>query len=296
MQAIQLGTSDLTVSPLAWGCWRLDDRTPIADILDTLAANQINFIDTAAIYGYGSDYGAGLAEKLLGDALRDHSSRREDWVIASKGGLDLPVPYNSTREFLIRDCEASLQRLQIEALDLYMIHRPDLLTPLAEVAETLDHLVASGKTRYVGVSNFTQTQVNALAAHVSVPLQVNQVEFSAKHMAPLLDGTLEQCQAMSMTPMAWSPLGGGALLKRITDKDPRHIWRLITALNRIGHAHECERSQVALAFVRQYPGVIPVIGSQQPARILEAVAACDIELTRREWYEIVEARTGEPMP
>ncbi|MEN7341530.1 MAG: aldo/keto reductase [Pseudomonadota bacterium] len=296
MNRITLGDSDIAVSPLSWGCWRLDSMSVALTMLETLTTHGINFIDTAAIYGYGSPGGAGHAESVLGQALRKHSSSPDDWVIASKGGLDLPTPYNSSKAFLIKDCEASLARLGLDRLDVYMIHRPDWLTGAEEVALALDTLVRDGKVRTVGVSNYTPAQVDALRAHLNAPLVVNQIEFSAKHLSPLQDGTLDQCQQHSMTAMAWSPLGGGELLQKIDDNHPRHLWRVASQLDRIAAAKHCTRSQAALAFVLKTPNVMPIIGSQSPERVSEAIAALDVTLSRREWYEICEARFGAPMP
>lgn len=291
-----LGNSDIRISDLAWGCWRLADDEPLPAMLDTLADCGINFIDTAAIYGFGSDYGMGLAEHLLGSALQRSASQREDWVIASKGGLDPPAPYNSSRKRLISECESSLRRLQTDYLDLYMIHRPDLLAPADEVADALNQLLRDGKVRAIGVSNHRPSQVAALAAFLDRPLAVNQVQLSAAHLGPLDDGTLDQCQQMGMTCMAWSPLAGGQLLDSATEPDGVDLAPLKATLDRIAAAHHCERADAALAFVRQCPSTVPIIGSQNPQRVRSLARAAAVHLSRREWYAIYEARSGRPMP
>lgn len=299
-RSLKLGNSDIDVGRVAWGCWRLanDDLEALTRTLETLRECGIRTIDNAAIYGYGTRFGAGHAETMLGRAFREQPSLRDDFVVITKGGLDLPAPYDSSRAALIAACDASLSRLGVDAIDVYMIHRPDLLTAADEVADALNTLLRSGKVRQLGVSNHTPAQVAALAAFLDTPLVCHEVELSAWQLAPLEDGVIDQCQQLGMTPIAWSPLAGGGLTgdsahEASADSD---LLRLCDTLDAIAAEHDCDRATLALAFVLMLPGVLPILGSQRPARIRAAMEAEALTLTRRQWYRIFEARQGIPMP
>ena len=297
---MKLGSTDIDIGRIAWGCWRLDndDHKALSTTLDTLRDCGIRLIDNAAIYGYGTPFGAGHAETMLGRALRDRPSLRADFVVVTKGGLDLPTPYDSSRRAIIDGCEASLRRLGIDAIDVYMIHRPDLLSPADEVADALNTLVQAGKVRALGVSNYAPPQLAALAAHLDSPIVCHEVEFSAWQLAPFHDGVIDQCQQLGMTPIAWSPLAGGKLAgdARTSAADDDALRRLCETLDAVALEHDSDRASVALAFVLATPGVLPILGSQRPARIRAATEATGLGMTRRQWYRIFEARRGVPMP
>ncbi len=132
-------------------------------------------------------------------------------VLASKGGIIPGVPYDSSADYLVAACEASLRRLGTDHLDLFQVHRPDVLAHPAEVASALETLVASGKARSVGVSNYTPSQTAALVAHLHIPLASLQPEFSPLVIEPLTDGTLDLAMQHGISVLAWSPLAGGRL-------------------------------------------------------------------------------------
>ncbi len=292
-----LGT-DLTVGALAYGCWRLagtgtgEAATKIATALDA----GMTLIDTADIYGGSDPDGFGEAEALLGDVLAANTSLRGRMVLASKGGIVRGLPYKSTKDYLIRACEASLKRLKTDVIDLYQIHRPDLLTGHDEVADALLALQYQGKVREIGVSNYTPAQSRALEAHLGFPLVSQQPEFSALEISPLFDGVLDHAMATGARILAWSPLAGGALLQDAADATG-HTRDVIMVLDRLADAYGTDRTAVALAFLLAHPaGVIPIIGTQTPARITAATRAYDVPLTRRDWYDILEASRGARMP
>ena len=196
---------------LAYGFWRyregeIDDAV---EMLVLARENGIDHFDTADIYG--GPNGIGGSERLLG-AVRARAPELFDGaVLATKIGIEPGSPYNSSRDYLTAACEGSLSRLRVERIDLLYIHRPDLLTHPGELAQTLDGLVSSGKIAAVGVSNFTTAQVDALSQYMKAPIRVHQLEFSAAHVAPLFDGTLDQAMAHGTAVAAWSPLAGGRL-------------------------------------------------------------------------------------
>ncbi|MEJ7723915.1 MAG: aldo/keto reductase, partial [Ilumatobacteraceae bacterium] len=125
--------------------------------------------------------------------LASASGLRDRMVLATKGGITPPTPYDSSPSTLRAACEASLRRLQVDVIDLYQIHRPDVLTHPADVAGTLDELRTAGKIREAGASNHTPAQLEALVAHMPFKLVTNQPEYSAVHLDPLHDGTFDAC-------------------------------------------------------------------------------------------------------
>ena len=286
---------ELESGPLAFGCWRLVAMSP-ADArarVETALDAGMNLVDTADVYGldWGGE-GFGAAESLLGRVLAEAPGLRERMVLATKGGIRPPVPYDSSREGLVAACEASLKRLGTDRVDLYQIHRPDLFAHPEEVAAALVQLREAGKIREAGVSNHTPAQVDALAAHLPFPLVSNQPEFSAAHLAPMRDGTFDQCMARGITALAWSPLAGG----RIASGEGLS-YDLTSTLDRIAEREGSERWLVALAFVLCHPAApVAIVGTMNPERIRAAAGALSLRLSREDVYEIVQASEGEPLP
>lgn len=286
----------LTESPLAYGCWRFagtDIATARSKIEAALEAGM-QIIDTADIYGYG-DTGFGAAEKLLGDVLQEAPELRDQMILATKGGVDLPTPYKNSRKYLLDACDASLERLGVAQVDLYYVHRPDLLTHPEEVAEALDELVESGKVGAIGVSNYSVTQLLALDQYLDKPIVAVQNEFSLFHQDPITDGVLDWCMETGAAFFAWSPLAGGRLPKgeALTPQEKDILLRVAE----LAEDHGASLSDIALAFLRRHPArPVAIIGSQSPARITSSTDHLDLTLTAREWYDMIEAYRGMPMP
>jgi predicted oxidoreductase len=283
------------VGPIAYGQWRFTDEDLGAGhmLLETALDSGMNLIDTADVYGFDwGGTGFGQVEEILGRILASSRGLRDRMVLATKGGIRPPAPYDSSPKYLRAACEASLSRLQTDVIDLYQIHRPDLFTHPADVAITLNALREEGKIREVGVSNHTPAQVAALQAHLEFPIASNQPEFSAVQLAPLRDGTLDQCMQERITPLAWSPLAGGRLA---TGDGVRP--ELLDVLDSLADREGVDRSQIALAFVVAHPSApVAIIGSQQPERIRSSVSALAVTLDRADVYSIIEASEGVPLP
>lgn len=286
---------DFQVGPLGFGCWRLVDMSPAdarARVEAALDAGM-NLVDTADVYGLdwgGSGFGA--AEELLGRVLADAPELRERMVLASKGGIRPPVPYDSSEAGLLAACEASLKRLGTERIDLYQIHRPDLYAHPAEVAGALEKLRSAGKIACVGVSNHTPAQVEALRAHLPFPIVSNQPEFSAGHLAPMRDGTFDQCMAHGIAALAWSPLAGGRL---VTGEGFTH--ELVSTLDRLAEREGTDRATLCVAFVLAHPAApVAILGSMDLGRIAGAPRALEVRLEREDVYAVVQASEGVPLP
>ena len=281
------------VGPLALGCWRMTGERVARSTLETAVELGMTLVDTADVYGLdwgGSGFGAN--EAVLGSVLGAAPDLRERIVVATKGGIIPGVPYDSSERWLRTACEDSLRRLQVDVIDLYQVHRPDLFTHPQQLAETLGGLVDRGLVRAIGVSNMTVAQVDALQACLGRPLATNQVELSAARLDPVRDGTLDRCLRDGVTLLAWSPLAGGRLGSGSGVRA-----ELIEELDRLATREGVTRSAVALAFVLSFPGrPIAIVGTQQATRLREAATALDMTLTRQDAYRIIEASDGVPLP
>jgi len=304
LQRIPLGRSGIEVAPLGWGMWRFAGADPAVAQQRIEAALEIGctLFDTADIYGYSTPAGFGGAETLLGRVLRDAPGLRKRMVLASKGGIYPPLPYDSSAAYLVQACEKSLQRMGVDCIDLWQIHRPDVLTHPAEVASAFEQLRQSGKIRAAGVSNYSATQVDALCEHMPFPLASIQPEFSALAIEPLADGVLDAAMRRGLAVLAWSPLGQGRLganaaaNARAASRDDRTT-AVCAALDRIAARASVPRTAVAYAWVMAHPSrAVPLVGSQDPTRIREAAAAYRVQITREEWYQVLEAARGAPLP
>lgn len=288
------------VGPLAFGCWRFvdGDATDARQRIEAALESGMNLIDTADVYGLDwGGTGFGLAEEILGKVLGGAPGLRDRMVLATKGGILPPLPYDQSPAYLRKACEDSLRRLQVDVIDLYQIHRPDLFTHPAAVAETLVALRSEGKIREVGISNFTVAQHDALAHHLPFPLVTSQPQFSANHLDPVFDGTLDRCMRDGVTPLAWSPLAGGRLATGEAGEDGTPRRELIDVLDRIAAREDASRDAIAMAFVLAHPSrPVAIVGTQNLERIATASAAFEVTIDRNDAYDIIEASTGENMP
>jgi len=313
MQTLKLGKSDLVTSLIAYGCWRLAgsegaELTPEREARGrqaAIAAYQAGY----TLFDHADIYANGEAERIFGQVLKEVSGMRQRILISSKCGIcrqgdpkpDSPYRYDFSAGHIIWSCEQSLKRLGVETIDLYQLHRPDYLCDPEEVANVFARLQSSGKVRHFGVSNFCSSQVTALQKACPMPLLVNQVEISLSRLECFKDGTLDQCLAERITPMAWSPLAGGRLGTNdpIDLRDPDHARRLHIreALDLIARDRQTTRAVVALAWLLKHPSrIVPIVGSTDPARITELAQAADLDLSRDEWYRLLEAALGQRLP
>ena len=298
----RLGQSDLYAYPIAYGCWRFagTDVDTAARKIEVALDAGITLFDHADIYG-----GDGAAEELFGRALAARPALRARMLVATKCGITPGVPYDSSSAQILRCAEASLRRLRVDVIDLYQIHRPDLLAHPEEVAGALVELRTAGKIREVGVSNFTAARFSALQAYLPFPIATNQPELSPLFLEPFDNGILDQCMQLQVTPLAWSPMAGGRLgmpadearaLEGVDAAGVR-LANTIDVLDDLAARDGVDRAAVVLAFLLAHPArPIPIIGTQREERIREAARAFDVKLTRGDWYRIFEAGFGESLP
>lgn len=297
MRQTAIGNTEISVGAIAYGCWNLGqlELADAATVIRTALDAGLTLIDTADIYGLGEPRGFGGSETVLGEVLAQDPSLRSRMFLATKGGITPPRPYDSSYDYLMSAIDASCARLQVEQVDLYQIHRPDLLAPVAETARALNEMVQTGRTRFIGVSNFSVGQHRALQAHLEVPLVTTQPEFSALHQDPITDGTFDWCSETGATALVWSPLANGRIPRLASDTPQGDA--VLACLQKIAETHAASVSDIALAFTLKHQAkVVPIIGTQAPSRIRDAAKATEITLSARDFYDIIEAYRGTKMP
>jgi predicted oxidoreductase len=290
------------VSALAYGVWRLAEDPAgtsvkrIREKIDVCLENGITTFDHADIYG---EY---TCEGLFGRALADAPALRGRIEIVTKCGINVPCEnrpgvrvnhYDATEASIVRCVDRSLRELRTDHIDVLLIHRPDWLTSAEETARGLLRVVKSGKVRSVGVSNYSTHQFSLLTRFLGRAPATNQVEVSLLRMDGIYDGTLDQCQAADVHPMAWSPLAGGRLF---SGSEPDAL-RARQELERVAREYNLTAEALAVAWVAALPSRPQVvIGTNQPERIRNAVRGLAITLERQHWYELWQAAQGRSVP
>ncbi|ETX10828.1 aryl-alcohol dehydrogenase [Marinomonas ushuaiensis DSM 15871] len=300
MKLIQLGKSDVQLSRLVYGVWRLADaeNTSTAHVrekIDLCLDQGITSFDHADIYG---DY---ECERLFGQALAQDPSLRSKIQLISKCDIAIPSDkypqrqvkyYDTSAAYIQMSVENSLKNLHTDYLDLLLIHRPDPFMNAAETGKTLDALIDSGKVRAVGISNFEVWDWRLLQSHMKHPLVVNQVEMSLLNRDVFTNGTLSAIQLDGLTPMAWSPLAGGALFQ-----DSVATARLAPIFERICQQQNCSIDQAAVAWLLAHPAnILPIVGTNHPERIKTLSKAMDVQIDRETWFEMLTAAAGHEVP
>jgi predicted oxidoreductase len=314
MQQVQLHGSELRCSRLAYGCWRIIAAGKAVEVTPEREQDARKAILTAYESGYtlfdhADIYSDGLAEWVFGRLLRDQKDLRDKILIASKCGIrkagdptpNAPYRYDFSAQYIISSCEASLKRLQTDRIDLYQLHRPDYLANPEEVASAFSKLKEQGKAREFGLSNASPAFFTLLQKACPFRLIVNQVEISLLKLDYFRNGTMEHCMTEKITPLAWSPLAGGRLsfAGPIDLNEPGHAKRiqLREAIDIVARERNVSRTVLAIAWLLKHPsGIVPIIGSADPRNIRDVVKAVDLNLSREEWYTVLEGAMGERLP
>ncbi|OOY21925.1 oxidoreductase [Thioclava sp. DLFJ5-1] len=296
MEKIDL-TSDVALSRIVYGMWRLADDADTSPAhvrakIDACLAQGITTFDHADIYG------GYTAEGVFGAAMREDPSLRDQMEIVTKCDIIVAAGrhshrkvkhYDTSRAHIEASVEASLRELATDRIDLLLIHRPDPLIDHHETGAVLDDLVASGKVRAVGVSNFRPWDWELLQSGMKTPLVTNQIEISLGCLQPFTNGDLAFHQRQSQPVMAWSPLGGGALM---TGEG-----RVQSVLDEIAQAQGVDRAAVATAFLLAHPArIIPVMGTNNLERIAKLSDAMKVQIDRETWFRLYEAGLGQEVP
>lgn len=294
-------------TPLAYGCMNICGKPKApkeAPHEAILAAYEAGF----RLFDHADIYRGGECEKAHARALAECPKMAAETFTISKAGHVFPKwgspephHYNTEPQHLIDSARASRDRLGVERIDLFLIHRHDpLLDPFA-VGEAFARLHEEGVVGHVGVSNHLPWQLEALRRNSPLPLIANQIQFHPGHVDPVFDGTLDHALAHGIRPMAWASIGkgafasGGAVAEAHPERD--RFRRIQAALDDVAERHGVTRTQATLAWLRRHPSApIPVVGTTNPERIAEAWAAKDYTMDRIDWFRILIASRGERMP
>ncbi len=324
MNTYPLAHTSLHVSRLAYGCMHLggswnanpptsEEKNKAALLIETALEQGINFFDHADIYTRGK------SETVFGEILAASPGLRETIILQSKCGIrfpDTPTPgapgrYDFSYAHILLSVEDSLTRLQTDYLDILLLHRPDPLVDPLEVARAFDELHKSGKVRYFGVSNHTAGQIALLQKYVHQPLIANQVELNLLHSGLITEGilanqdgvtytaalgTLDYCRLHGIMIQAWAPVAGGNLIAPGPNADAA-AQRVAPLIARLAEEKGTTREAVALAWLLRHPaGIQPVVGTTNRDRLIASCAADSVTLSREEWYALLVAARGKPVP
>ncbi len=287
-----MALSPIIAGTMKWGAWgvKFSPEQYLHIINASIEAGSTSF-DHADIYGHYT------TEKEFGDALLLDGSLRSRIQLITKCGIMMVADnrpkhtikhYNTSRQHIIQSAETSLTNFNTDYIDVLLLHRPSPLMHPDEIAEAFTLLHQQGKVLQFGVSNFTASQTALI--HQRYKIMYNQLELSLLRLRPFVDGTLDYCLGNGITPMAWSPLGGGNIFKGESEQ----LQRITAVAALLAEKYNAQPDQVLLAWLMHHPaGIMPVLGTTRPARIAAAVTSQKIQLTTQEWFMLWRASTGE---
>ena len=281
--------SPIIAGVMNWGVWDKKLNTKeMENMINVCVENKITTFDHADIYG---DY---TTEAAFGEALTSSKIAREKIQLISKCGIQMVTSnrnntvkhYEYSKEYIVQSVENSLQHLQTDFLDILLLHRPSPLMQTDEIAEAVLKLKSEGKIIDFGLSNFTTSQTELIRQKTEV--LYNQVQFSATHIEPMVDGSFDYMQVNSIRPMSWNPLGS---VFREDNSQTRRLKKLLVALMAKYHLGS---DSILLAWILQHPAkVIPIAGTVNVARIQSLQKAIDLKLDKEDWFAIWTASMGE---
>lgn len=284
--------SPIIAGTMNWGVW--DKKLSTAEMQLTIHScleNQITSFDHADIYG---NY---TTEAEFGAAFKQSGLAREHIQLISKCGIQYLAEFRSNtikhydyrKEYIIWSAEQSIQKLQCDYLDVFLLHRPSPLMQADEIAEAIEHLKSNGKIRAFGVSNFTASQTELIRQKTEI--DYNQIQFSATHFEAMLDGSLDYMQQQGIQPMAWKPLGV------VFRENTPQAQRLNTLLDSLTLKYEVGTDVLLLAWILRHPaGIRPVAGTANLARIHSLMKATTISLDLEDWFAIWTESMGNKVP
>uniref|UniRef100_UPI003AF32431 aldo/keto reductase n=1 Tax=Tetragenococcus halophilus TaxID=51669 RepID=UPI003AF32431 len=283
---------------------RMNSATEAEKVLQTAVENGITFFDHADIYGNGE------CEQVFANSLAKTSIKREDLFIQSKCGIVPGEMYDFSKEHIVQAVNGSLKRLQTDYLDSLLLHRPDTLMEPEEVAAAFDELATQGKVRHFGVSNHNPMQVKLLQKTVKQPLEANQLQFGLMHTGMIDEGLyvnrketqaserdgeiLEFSRLENMTIQAWSPYQASSVKEVFINNE--RFPELNQKLAELAEKYHTTPNGLASAWVLRHPANMQLIaGTMNSKRIEEIAQASEIQLSRKDWYQLYLA-AGNGLP
>ena len=299
MKKVNFGTTGLQVPAIVAGCMRLDglDTAGAARYIENAVAHGVNFFDHADIYGSSER----PCETVFGQALKQTCVKREDIFVQSKCGIIPGVMFDLSKKHILQSVDIILKRLDMEYLDALLLHRPDALVEPEEVAAAFDELEQAGKVRYFGISNMKPMQIELLKKCVRQPLVANQLQVSVAHASMISNGlevnmltdgavdrdssVLDYCRLKDITIQAWSPFQYGRIEGAFLLND--EFSELNSKLAQLGEKYGVSATTMVAAWLLRHPANMQVIaGTMNLDRFDEICKACDIQLSREDWYQI----------
>ncbi|MEK0173729.1 aldo/keto reductase [Tetragenococcus halophilus] len=304
MKQLKFGSTGIEVPSVILGCMRMNSATAPEKVLQTAVEHGITFFDHADIYGSGE------CEQVFANSLAKTSIKREDLFIQSKCGIVPGEMYDFSKEHIIQAVNGSLKRLQTDYLDALLLHRPDTLMEPEEVAAAFDELATQGKVRHFGVSNHNPMQIKLLQKTVQQPLEANQLQFGLMHTGMIDEGLyvnrketqaserdgeiLEFSRLKNMTIQAWSPYQASSVKEVFINND--RFPELNQKLAELAEKYHTTPNGLASAWVLRHPANMQIIaGTMNSKRIEEIAQASEIQLSRKDWYQLyLSAGNGLP--
>jgi predicted oxidoreductase len=291
MEKINLN-ENVSVSPIVQGLWRLTDWNwtinETIEFMEQCIALGVTTFDAAEIYG---NY---LGEERIGEVLRAAPHLRDRIEIVTKTGINMysdrrPYTmghYDTRKHKVVASCQKSIEKMNCDVIDVFMIHREDPLINHRELGKTLDELVDSGWVKAVGVSNFDPMKFDALQSFMRHKLVTNQIECSPVCFEHFNNGNMDYLQKMDVRPMIWSPLASGRLFTSNEEKNMKARKKI----DEIARRHGVESESIVFAWMLYHPvKAIPISGSSKIKRLQHALAGLNIALSHEEWFEIYTA-------
>ena len=292
-------TDDLSFSRIVYGMWRLGDDSDTSPAhvqakIEACLEQGITTMDQADIYG-GYE-----AEEVLGNALRAAPALKDQIEIVTKCDIVAPAGryanarvkyYDTSRAHILASVDHSLRLMGVDKIDTLLVHRPDPMMDHHETGAALDEVVASGKVRSVGVSNFKLHDCSLLQSAMKTKLVTNQIELSLSAHQGFTNGDVAYLQERNVPIMAWSPLGGGSLVTGEGNGALR------TAMTGLAQENDTDISAVAVAWLLAHPAkIIPVMGTNNLDRIKTLSDAMRVKIDRQTWFELYTAALGHEVP
>ncbi|MGE8203212.1 aldo/keto reductase [Heyndrickxia sp. NPDC080065] len=325
MRTMPLEKRKISASRLVLGCMGFGgnwDNSPVTneDLLIAEKAIEAALSSGITMFDHADIYTRGKAEEVFGKVLKSQPSLREKIVIQSKCGIRFkdehtPGRYDFSKEHILNSVNGILKRLEVDYLDILLLHRPDPLMEPEEVAEIFSQLKSSGKVRHFGVSNMNKAQIQLLQTYCDEPMIVNQLEMSLHKLdwadqgvlvnqnagttTHFGDGLLEYSMVNDIQIQAWSPLARGIFTGNKIDHPTEAEMKTKELVEKMAKEKDTTREAIVLGWLMRHPAKIqPVIGTTNPERIQncqDAIRQSEL-MTREEWYSLYVSSRGNILP
>jgi predicted oxidoreductase len=294
MERIYLSDSGPKVSPAIYGFyrWNTDEINihKMESIVDLCLELGINTFDHADIYG------GYQCEEMFGDIIKSKRIKREEIVLFTKCGVNLPDPshpdirvkyYDTSKEHILRSLDSSLRKLRTDYIDIFLLNQLDRLSSLEETALTLQKLKDSGKVKNIGVVNFSVFQHQLLSSYLRTPIVTNHIELNLLNTSALENGQVDYIKQRYMRPLATAPLAEG----RIAHGTDETAVRVRKKLEELAPKYGADIESIAVAWLVKL-GALPLIGTTNEQRIKNVAKAFLLNLERQDWYDLYTASRG----